>query len=346
VLVSGAVSRSFLALVQPDMNEFDESDSEVELKPVTLPLKPDTTGNFLFTVFQFFDKPACMEVGYHRALSQLIGSTLLHITNLLVQFILMFALLFFSVERQEDKFEQPDVLAQAPQVAAAAASGVALTDNALNQKVLALCHSEHHVPYTQSVIICLWAVKLLPAIIQSIRFTSIAASMPNKIEGAKSMMKKDGAKVFVVSMPRWLKVLVFFLANLPRVLLQFWLFYMGGEYLMYATSLNVLVTKAVGLAFIQTVSDLLLAGLSSDDVDHMKNVFLSGHEQPSSNWWDDWGALVTKFSFCIAISLLFCRVYHGDVQHFRDACFQYHYAFDVPNYTYQGRSFFGVRLSN
>jgi hypothetical protein len=347
--MSGSESESEESLVQTS----GEGRNVVVLRPeheVTLPLKPNTTGFFLFTVFQFFDKPSRKEVGHCRALSQLLGSTLLHITNLIVQFVLMFALLFFCVEREEDKFEQPGLLAKAPELNAAAASGVALnvegTANAINQKVLDLCHSEHHVPYTQSVIICLWAVKLLPAVIQSFRFTYIAAKMPNKIAGMKSMMKKDGAKLFVVSMPLWLKVFVFLFANLPRVLLQIWLFYMGGEYLMYATSLNVLVTKAVGLAFIETMSDLLFQGLSSDDVDHMKNVFLSGHERPSPEWWDDWGALLTKFSFCVGISVLLCRVYHGDVQQFRDACFRYHYAFDVPNYTYQGMSFLGHTLSN
>lgn len=322
--------------------------SRDEWEAAKLPFKPNTTGFFLFTVFQFFDKPTRKEVGYSRALSQLLASTVLHITNFSVQFVLTFALLMFSVERQEDKFQQGDLLSAAPELTEAAASGVELANNARNQEVLALCHAEHHVPYTQSVILSLWCVKLLPPIIQSARFTFISLShMPHMVAGTKSMVKMEGTKFMVVGMPCWLKVFVFLAANLPRVLLQIYLFYMGGEYLMFATSLNVLITKAVGLAFIKTMSELLFQGLASaKHQDRMKEVFLSFHQRPSLQWWDDWGASMVKLGFCIGCSVLFCRVHHGDVQNFRDACFKYHYAFDVPGYTYQGTTFLGLRLSN
>jgi len=259
---------------------------------------------------------------------------------------LTFCLLMFSVQRTEDKFQRDALLAHAPELTEAAASGVALASNDLNKEVLDLCHAEHHVPYTQSVILCLWCVKLLPPIIQSLRFTVISAQMPDNA-AMKSMVKVEGSKFLVVSMPCWMKVFVFFTANLPRVLLQIYLFYMGGEYLMYATSLNVLITKAVGLAFIKTMSELLFQGLASQKhQERMKDIFLFYHKRAPMEWWDDWGALLTKVRVRLIISLWCCRVHHGDVQGFRDACFKYHYSFDVPNCDRCGTTFLGIRLSN
>lgn len=315
-----------------------------------LPFKINTTGFFLFTAIQCFDGPCRKQVGIGKAVSMLVCGALLHILNFMVQFGLTFALLEFSVQRQEDKFQRHNLLSKASLVEAAASSGVKLESTALNKEVLGVCRAEHHVPYFQSLVIFLWCVKLLPPVIQSVRFTLASIRMPSR-EGVKSMVLVDGSKFFVFSMPVWVKVFIFFCANLPRLLLQVFLFWMGAEYLMYATSLNVLITKAVGLAFIRSMSELLFTGLASQqNQERMKEVHLVFETNAASatkEWWEAWGAMLVKFLFCLVLALWFCRIHHGELQGFRDACFHYKQVFDVPKcFPVCGTTFLGMTLAN
>lgn len=168
------------------------------------------------------------------------------------------------------------------------------------------------------------------------------------------MVKMDKDKLLIVCMPVWVKFFILLCANLPKFLLQLYLFWMGAEYLMYASSLNVLITKAVGLAFIRTMSELLFQGLASQqNQDRMKEVHLFYQDHPGhfakEVWeaWDHWGGMLVKFLFCFSLALWYCRIYHEKLQNFRDACFHYKYVFDVPKCAPTcGTTFLGMRLSN
>merc|ERR1711920_667663 len=96
-----------------------------------------------------------------------------------------------------------------------------------------------------------------------------------------------------------------------------------------------LVTKAVGLAFIRTISEVIFEGLLSQHQRNLvKSVSMVYTDIPAGStaraWYRSWGGLVMKLFGSIAFTIWFCRFLHGDVQHFREVCVQYHYTFVIP----------------
>lgn len=341
-----------LMLNENDNSDDDEDDSggstELDVGESKLGLMTDTYGFFLFSSFQFFDEKHCHHAEAAGTIFFVGG--FLHLVNLALQFGLTFALLEFSVERQADKFQRIDILAKAPEVDAAAAAGVALNSTSINDEVLQLCNSEHHVPYFQSVVVFIWCAKLFPPLIQSLRFTAISLSMPKKPSGSP-MVIVDGPKMLITCVPTWMRYFVLVFINLPRILMQVYLGWMGAEYLIFASSLNVLITKAVGLFFIMDLSTVLFLGFApNEEKEQVHNVFLCYHEpkKAARHWWKVLGSLFIKFGGSLVVVLWFCRIFHGDIQHFRDACFRYHYAIDVPACEHWGCGtvLFGHRLVN
>jgi len=254
-------------------------------------------------------------------------------------------LLFFPVERHRDVFQTFNLVEAATNISNAVTSGNALPSN---EKALKICHTQHHVPYTQSVIVFLYTAKLIPPLVQSVFVTWATFRLATRTR-RESMFQLSGQKLNIISMPLWVKLFLFFTANLVRVLLVFFLFYMGAEYLMYAPNLNTLVTKAVGLVFIRTFSEVLSQGLTSlDEQNRMKLMFIAydSKRDGDSTWWGQWGAIVVKLGLAVVISVSYCRFYHFNLQNFRDQCHDYHYTFELNNCPTCGTTFFGYRLSN
>lgn len=233
-----------------------EVENELEPKPnVAFPLKGNTYDAVWFTIAR----------GEHNAGQwiSLAMSIFVHLLAEVLQLVMIFGLLAFTIGRREDQYEIGDLVSRTHALYDAVATDKEM-DKTAHAQTLGLCKSDHNIPYTQSVVVWIWGVKVLPILSQGLWKLIILKRLPTS-EFGKESVAKEGDKLSIVRLPFCLKLVLFFLVDMPRSFVAVFMYFMGAKFLMFAPSLGTLILKCVGLAFISQIPDILLAGLYSEE---------------------------------------------------------------------------------
>eukprot|EP00929_Paragymnodinium_shiwhaense_P098510 TRINITY_DN5998_c0_g1_i1.p1 TRINITY_DN5998_c0_g1~~TRINITY_DN5998_c0_g1_i1.p1 ORF type:complete len:347 (-),score=71.37 TRINITY_DN5998_c0_g1_i1:357-1397(-) len=331
----------------------DEEAGKAKAKTtwVELALSKDTFGALTFALAQWQDEATLMEKGELNVTLTFVINFAGHIACLCLQFLLMFMLVAFTVERQEDKYEQ-DLGVETHALHHAVATNTTLQGIRRYEETLSLCASDHNVPYSQSVVMFIWGMKCLPTLGQAIWATYVSFRMPTATAGDRKLIEQpadSSKKAQVRQLTLCMKIMLLAIVNIPRVLLIVFLWYMGAKFLMFAKSLGVLVTKAIGLAFILQVTEVLFAGMTSKvfqkEVEKLVLAYNSAMEF-KDKWWSSWGANIFNFLTVAIITLYYCRIVNGPLQHFREACDAYEKHFILSHCAHCGSHYFGYTFAN
>lgn len=299
-----------------------------EPKPnASLALKVNTYDALVLAVTKLDDAATVITKGKAQLWISFIIAFVLHAVAVFLQVLLIFMLLQFTIARREDKL-QVDLVDYTHLLTNALAKGEAL-NNVTHGHVLGLCAADHNVPYTQSVMIMLWGIKLLPSISSVLWILLVLWRLPLP-SANHSVLEIEEGRDSITHLSAGLKLFTVLLVGLPRFTVTIYLYWMGAKFLMYAPSLGVLIMKSVGLAFIVTVPDLLASGILSEAFH--KELGRSHFKFPSApnDKWNLWGASVTKVVIVLSATIFYCRVLCADLQYFREACTTYEYHFLLP----------------
>eukprot|EP00929_Paragymnodinium_shiwhaense_P098514 TRINITY_DN5998_c0_g1_i5.p1 TRINITY_DN5998_c0_g1~~TRINITY_DN5998_c0_g1_i5.p1 ORF type:complete len:375 (-),score=62.35 TRINITY_DN5998_c0_g1_i5:358-1401(-) len=317
---------------------------------VELALAKDTFGALTFALAQWQDETTRQEKGDVNIIMTFVVNFAAHMVSLCLQFLLMFMLVAFTVERQEDKFEV-DLVSETQALHHAVATNTTLDGVRRYEETLALCSGDHNVPYSQSFVVFIWSMKCLPTLGQAIWATYVSFRMPTATAGDRKLIEQpadSSKKAQVRQLTLCMKIMLLAIVNIPRVLLIVFLWYMGAKFLMFAKSLGVLVTKAIGLAFILQVTEVLFAGSTSKvfqkEVEKLVLAYNSAMEF-KDKWWSSWGANVFYFLTVASITLYYCRIVNGPLQHFREACDAYEKHFILSHCAHCGSHYFGYTFA-
>lgn len=295
----------------------------------SLALKANTYDAVLLAQTKLNDPATVKEKGAGNLWVSFIIAVIMHVLSMVLQVLLIFMLMQFTIERSEDKFEAVDLVQNRLKLVQAVANNTPL-NNVTHATTLKLCAGDHNVPYSQSVMTWLWGMKLLPLISASVWNLVVYERLPRPRPG-QSLISHDKDKSNITHQVVSIKVLATILVEIPRILVAIYLYCMGAEFLMYAPSLGVLIMKSVGLAFISTIPTMLAQGIFSEAFQkELGKAQLSFHSVPNVHW-NLWGSSLTKMGIVLGVTLFYCRVICGDLQHFREACDTYEYKFLLPN---------------
>jgi len=241
---------------------------------------------------------------------------------------------------------------------AAIQSGHAL-DEQTHGDLLTMCHNDHNVPYSQSMMVWLWGFKLLPMVSQSIWILVLISGMDRPKENESWVVSgDDGKQIGMVRMGLGAKLFVMLTVDIPRLFVALYLYWMGAKFLMYAKNLGVLIMKSIGLSFIATFPEVIYAGGFSEsfqkELAKVRLNFFEGDNQEQDDnkqrtWldnWNLWGASITKIFGVLICTLYYCRVLFGDLQELRESCISYKYKFYLPDCPRCGSEFLGFKLLN
>eukprot|EP00929_Paragymnodinium_shiwhaense_P098515 TRINITY_DN5998_c0_g1_i6.p1 TRINITY_DN5998_c0_g1~~TRINITY_DN5998_c0_g1_i6.p1 ORF type:complete len:347 (-),score=65.81 TRINITY_DN5998_c0_g1_i6:358-1398(-) len=330
----------------------DEEAGKAKAKTtwVELALSKDTFGALTFALAQWQDEATLMEKGELNVTMTLVMNFAGHIACLCLQFLLMFMLVAFTVEQQEDKYEQ-DLGGETHALRNAVATNVTLHGVRRYEETLKLCAKDHNVPYSQSVVVFIWGMKCLPMLGQATWATYVSFKMPTATEGDRKLIEQpadSSKKAQVRQLTLCMKIMLLAIVNIPRVLLIVFLWYMGAKFLMYAQSVGVLVTKAIGLAFILQVTEVLFAGMTSRVFQQRVGKLVLAYNSAmefTHNEWITWGANVFNLVTVASITLYYCRIVNGSLQHFREACHAYEKHFILSHCAHCGSHYFGYTFA-
>lgn len=315
--------------------------------PRIIPLKPNTYDAVILSVCKLFDKSTAVGENVMPFRVNFLIAFILNVAAIVLQIVIIFMLIEFTIERKEDLFEQrlthhTGSLKHAVEV-----------DRALNENIkehataLELCMQDHNVPYSQSVLVFLWGLKLLPVVSQAVWELRLVLKLPNPDSSQLIENLEEKKEEHIVGMPTWIKIFSALLVNVPRIAVAVSLYIMGAKFLMYAPSLGVLIMKSVGLAFILTIPDMLFTGLFSESFQAEVKKTRFSFMDSKNVLWNSYGSSITKFFLVISASLVYCRIICADLQAFRAACIQYKYHFIVPSCSpHCGSHLFGFTLYN
>ncbi|OLQ05911.1 hypothetical protein AK812_SmicGene10860 [Symbiodinium microadriaticum] len=146
----------------------------------------------------------------------------------------------------------------------------------------------------------------------------------------------------IVALPLKTKLWMVFAIKIPTIIIEIALLIAGMKFLMYCNALGPLIMKALGMAYIKTIPDIVFGGLSSKPFQAEVDKTSLVARVPFLPAWDTWVSGAAKIVLHVSLALWYCRVYHGALQDFRMACFQYKYQFVFPT-CHCGLSFFGMR---
>jgi len=277
------------------------------------------------------------------------ASLFTHLTAVIAQIILPLLMYMFPIERAEDVFEH--ILTEHSQVLKEHLAHIPPTPlnmkDHLESEVHRICHHDHTVRFAQTALIVLWLLRLCPGVMQAFWLTRVSILLPIA-QGEEPLLVKEGDEVRIVRLTRFLQVCFAFGVNLPRVLVQLLVSYVGAKFLLYSSTLSILIIKCLSLFFLATIDTVVFEGLAS----HKYQTVVAGacyhyHCRRLPTHWNLWGASVVKAIVVLGSALWFARVHHASLQEWRDLCLAYENAFPPPCVkTYCGLHVFGTYLKN
>jgi len=334
-----------------DIHAPEDPEDEVNTR---VNLDKDTSSGAMLAILKLYDGDTVERDGYVPLLVGTILSMMLQIMNVVIQFTLVFLLYAYTVERAEDPYEhglvkEADVLRRL--LAAIPPMRLDQSDP-VQKKIFELCEYDHNVPYTQSLLIFLWVVKMLPEMMDSAWLVRIMWLMPtakrrefNKMLSYPDRHNKD--KIHILQLTRKLRWGFLMLGMIPRFVIAIFLCFVGAKFLMYAKSLGMLVIKSLALAFVTQVDDILFCGLASHSLQtQTKSTAFCLKVKPGNLrvQWNLWGATLARTSGVIVLVLIWTRVVHRHLQTFRELCDLYDSEFETCPTC--GLHLFGLRFRN
>eukprot|EP00439_Symbiodinium_sp_Y106_P057046 s2333_g8.t1 len=293
----------------------------------------------LLAMAQSSDDNYVATFGSNQACGRLVNGLGLFLIAAFLQGVLVALIILFSNERMQDPYEHYRSAHMAQLLRQAMATNSSLPDS---DPVSKLCLSDHSVPWSQSMLVFLWLCRSSPPIFTSLWSLYLIAYMPRP----KGHCVVSGASnADIVALPLKTKLWMVFAIKIPTIIIEIALLIAGMKFLMYCNALGPLIMKALGMAYIKTIPDIVFGGLSSKPFQAEVDKTSLVAQVPFLPAWDTWVSGAAKIVLHVSLALWYCRVYHGALQDFRMACFQYKYQFVFPT-CHCGLSFFGMRLAN
>lgn len=308
---------------------------------IEVEIHKDTHGAALLSIAQACDEGYTNELGKPQAIGRGTNGLLLFILGCGIQFVLVCLLFFFSEERMQDPYEEVGTKKMAEELRKSLASGQALPKS---DATVHLCLIDHSVPWSQSMVTFIWLCKCVPAIVNAAWGTVVLASLPS---GRSTISSKMG-KLNIVALPLIPKILAVLGIQVPVVLLELALAYVGMRFLMYCNALGKLIVKAMSLSYIQIVPAVVFAGLSSKafQLEVGKSFLVHEFKHLHITKMESWLSGLIKILCILAVTLWYCRIKHGHLQDFRMQCFIYKYKYIFVDCGSCGLDFFGFHLAN
>eukprot|EP00747_Dinoflagellata_sp_TGD_P145694 gnl/TRDRNA2_/TRDRNA2_176613_c0_seq2.p1 gnl/TRDRNA2_/TRDRNA2_176613_c0~~gnl/TRDRNA2_/TRDRNA2_176613_c0_seq2.p1 ORF type:complete len:355 (+),score=58.98 gnl/TRDRNA2_/TRDRNA2_176613_c0_seq2:99-1163(+) len=327
-----------------------EDDSSTVLEPnEKLNLAKDSYSGFIFSCIMFSDHATVEKNGFVAELVQLCLSTLIHICSCGIQIFLIFMLYVYADERAEDPYEKNlDQVIATLKDATANMTELSTTSD-VEASAWSLCKKDHSVPYTAVIILLLWGFKVAPEVMAALWNAYVVFMMP-AAEAGDTMITRigdfnDPDKFRIDKIHSHQRIIFIVCVDLPRISISCLLYLVGAKFLVFCPSVGVLIMKAISLAFVLTLDELLFSGMASlKQQERIAKAALHYHQASMPIHWHLWGSTVTKVGIILMCTLMITEVWYADLQAFRRACLNYKVALIFPKCEHCGTHFLGRLL--
>lgn len=258
-------------------------------------------------------------------MSVIIGG-FMHFFAISIQVILMILIFVYPIEASEDPWETH--LAKLEDALRSALRSIPprlLMDQDRNEYTARrLCENDHTIMFSQSLLIFVWATKMLPYLAKTAWCLHVTTKLPRAADGKPLCYEADKNAFIITHMRRGVRMTIVATVLVPQLLVDAMILWCGAKFLFFCTSLETLITKSISFFFLTQLDEVIYEGLGSRNFkDQISKSFLKWKRETRNHQWDLWVSSLCKFVFALSVTLYYTRVYHGDIQRFRELCYEY-----------------------
>lgn len=252
--------------------------------------------------------------------------TFMHLLAIAMSMTLCWLVFVYPVEAEEDPWEvdlHRETVALRNALFEVPVRKLILTDP-IERKAHTLCENDHTVQFSQSALIFLWGMKMMPFISKQLWFLRGITLMPTAPAGHPLCYEEQNRSLVVTHMRKPLLLVITAFVLLPTILADVFVTFVGAKFLFYVDSLSALILKSMAFFLVSKIDEVLFEGMGSrafrDELASSKIAWSSG--EPHAQW-DLWGSCLLKLLAVVSLTLFYTRIFHADVQEFRALCFEY-----------------------
>lgn len=199
------------------------------------------------------------------------------------------------------------------------------------RRAIDLCMTDHTIPFSQSVLVWLWVLKMLPSIMSNFHAVNSFMQLPTVFRDDNIPLYYMDGKKTVITNTRAAKGVAFgLLCIMPELLVNCTVLWVGMKFLVYCTSLTDLVTKSISFFFFTQIDEVLYEGLASEDTKGAVSATVMEwrRENRTKDSWsrDTWnlrGSTVFRSTVSLIVTVVYTMYIHAEMRGFRRACFEY-----------------------
>lgn len=326
--------RSEKASEQDDSSEDEEYSDDERKSDVVHELSQTTYDAFIMVVCFSSDVEYIRRIGKGRFAAQTVYAVFVHLLNILVQFVLVYYLMVSCVETAAhiytDRLDERMLLI----------SNHTLSDHPIELNAshsdfeadtLMLCRSKTSLPYAHLIVIFLWMCKMSREFVDALMRLLLVINMRAPRDG-EDLVKEEDGKVTITHATMHGKLICLIFVVFPQFLVAAWLTWVGAGYLYFANEMSVIIMKAISLAFITTLDELLFVALMPIGFkSYMKNVKYRRAVAIDNWYWDMLFQGLFKLAIISFMTWFVWAIFFGEVSAFRVICEKYDAIFPNPN---------------
>lgn len=277
------------------------------------------------------DESYCQRHGPTITRMWLWTSILLHICVVAFQFAIVFCLLVTTAQTAADPFRH-GIEEKTSTILQAAANQTHLR---LDQSPIELCEQMDVLKGGHLLIQIVWAARMLQEFTESIWRAFYIFTLHQQHDNSISALQEEpDGDILILHTSPGLCCLFLLISSVPQCSCAVLLWWTGAKFLFFATSMGVLIMKAISLAFVTTLDEMMFKSWApqgfKDLVGNCK--YCIGSVRLPRHLYM-WGACILKFVISVALAIFIYWGVFGYVTSFRMACWEYWKVFpaDIPH---------------
>lgn len=206
------------------------------------------------------------------------------------------------------------------------------------REALDLCLGDHTVKGSQSLLIWVWIVRMVPCLSRALTSFVAVQKLPALQDGSPAHVayshqgyERRNQGLAITYMTRRMAWGAFFFLLLPETVCTVLIMGVGAKFLFYAVDLFTIITKTVGLWILTELDTVVFKGLTSHTFQEQvtNSAFKWREPKPrsslrrASRHWDYWGSSLFRLVAVTVIVLFYTRWHNAELQALRGACMDY-----------------------
>lgn len=250
---------------------------------------------------------------------------LLQFFGTLIQVCVVFFLLVTTTQEAADPFRHGvETNTETLSMAIGGAQPVRVPDD---DAAIQMCHRLTNLHYAHLLVQIMWCTKMMIEFTDAVWRCRTLLLMPLALRGVsvEPLTRMQGTKTYVDKMTHPLKWLAMTCVCIPQFVCAFFLWWTGAKFLFFATSMGVLIMKAISLSFITQLDEMLFSAFAPIRFRQFLKKAVYTYTSAEPSWhWGLWGSSAAKVAFVAFQVYLVTNIIFFNTTRFRELCFDYY----------------------